>query len=152
PGEIARQKSMLPEGDAARLIEIFRNDLGVRDGRAVFFQQDRKGASRIEGEEFMPPIPRLLFHKAGRGAVFAERQAHEPGIWAQWLMKQDQHARVRRIWISWKRMPSQTHKKALTPRKTGARLCVANAFPLLGRHASAKSLGGARRGNETVAG
>ena len=85
---IGRQQPALAGFGAARLVEIFGDDRGAGHRRTAFLDQHRRGAFRIEREEFLAPLPHALLDQARRDAVLAERQAHEARMRAERMMEQ----------------------------------------------------------------
>ena len=72
-------------------IEIFGDDPGARNRGPAFCDQDRRGASGVQGKKRLAPLPRPLFHEAQIEAEFAKRQTDEARMRAEWMMKQREH-------------------------------------------------------------
>src|SRR5580704_10599074 len=89
--EIARQQAVLAELGPARLVEIFRDDLGIWHWRRPLLDQHRSRTGRVEREEFLTSLPHALLDKTNIDAVLAEREAYKARMRAKRLMEQPQH-------------------------------------------------------------
>src|SRR5262249_32329610 len=79
----------------AGLIEIFGDDRGAGNRGVAFLHKHRRGARRVENEEFLAPLPHPLLDRARGQAVLAERQPHEARVRAKGVVEQRQHRALR---------------------------------------------------------
>ena len=99
PG-LTRQQALFADLDASRFVEKFGDDPRAGNGGVAFLHQHRRGAVGIEGQKLLAALPDALLDHARGDAKFAERQAYETRVRAEWVMKQRQHAALRIAAIS----------------------------------------------------
>jgi hypothetical protein len=89
--DVDRQQPMAVEGIASGLVEVFRNDRSARNRGPPLFQKNWRRAGRVEGQEFVSPLPGSLLDEHRIEAVLADRDADEPGMRAEGVMVQCEH-------------------------------------------------------------